>query len=451
MIKPRKLHASSYGYICAAETPEGSSIGIVKNLAMSSTVTIWQDPSNIPTYLLEAGVTEISTPEFVFDKCLIFINGSLFGYTDQMQEIVDKMRSLRRQGSLHIHTSIVPYYDKKEIRIFTDSGRLVRPLLIVKNGKPVVNMDYIKLLRNNTIRWNDLLFGYYGSDLELEPCVEFIDAEEAETCLIAHHASALDGNYLLRYTHCEIHPSLILGAVACNIPFSNHNQSPRNTYQCLDLETPVLMAGGYHKAIKDIKVGEEVVTFDPKTMKTSNSKIVNQYVRETEKPMFEVATISDRKIKATFDHKFMTSEGWKKVEEMKEGDLIGIHIYPEYASTEVEKYLILDSAQIREIMGKEKDLKSLNSNIKSLEKLGLLPLYSDHPKLPIIARMFGFVLTDGSVGVYTKGCVCQVDFGSSDAAAEFEDDVATLGLNKVKITEGTREFNKYRKITFPYI
>ena len=33
------------------------------------------------------------------------------------------------------------------------------------------------------------------------------------------------------YTHCEIHPSCILGITAGSIPFSNHNQAPRNTYQ----------------------------------------------------------------------------------------------------------------------------------------------------------------------------------------------------------------------------
>jgi len=33
------------------------------------------------------------------------------------------------------------------------------------------------------------------------------------------------------YTHCEIHPSMILGVCASIIPFPDHNQSPRNTYQ----------------------------------------------------------------------------------------------------------------------------------------------------------------------------------------------------------------------------
>merc|ERR1719217_1266193 len=37
--------------------------------------------------------------------------------------------------------------------------------------------------------------------------------------------------YCISYTHCEIHPSMIFGVAACMIPFSDHNQSPRNTYQ----------------------------------------------------------------------------------------------------------------------------------------------------------------------------------------------------------------------------
>jgi len=33
------------------------------------------------------------------------------------------------------------------------------------------------------------------------------------------------------YTHCEIHPAMILGVCASIVPFPDHNQSPRNTYQ----------------------------------------------------------------------------------------------------------------------------------------------------------------------------------------------------------------------------
>ncbi len=39
------------------------------------------------------------------------------------------------------------------------------------------------------------------------------------------------GGYCSTYTHCEIHPAMILGVSASIIPFPDHNQSPRNTYQ----------------------------------------------------------------------------------------------------------------------------------------------------------------------------------------------------------------------------
>ena len=38
-------------------------------------------------------------------------------------------------------------------------------------------------------------------------------------------------NIIYKYTHCEIHPSTIFGILASCIPFPDHNQSPRNTYQ----------------------------------------------------------------------------------------------------------------------------------------------------------------------------------------------------------------------------
>jgi hypothetical protein len=66
--------------------------------------------------------------------------------------------------------------------------------------------------------------------------VEIIDVEEEETMMIAMNISDLehqrsDLNYSCTFTHCEINPSLILGVCASIIPFPDHNQSPRNTYQ----------------------------------------------------------------------------------------------------------------------------------------------------------------------------------------------------------------------------
>lgn len=64
--------------------------------------------------------------------------------------------------------------------------------------------------------------------------VEYIDTMEEETVMLAMTPDELQekgAGYCSTYTHCEIHPSMILGVCASIIPFPDHNQSPRNTYQ----------------------------------------------------------------------------------------------------------------------------------------------------------------------------------------------------------------------------
>jgi len=63
--------------------------------------------------------------------------------------------------------------------------------------------------------------------------VELLDVTEEETAMIAMFVDDIDKNRRTKkyqYTHCEIHPSMILGVCASIIPFPDHNQSPRNTY-----------------------------------------------------------------------------------------------------------------------------------------------------------------------------------------------------------------------------
>jgi DNA-directed RNA polymerase beta subunit len=87
--------------------------------------------------------------------------------------------------------------------------------------------------------------------------------------------------YPPRYTNCEIHPSLINGILGVNIPFSDHNQSPRNCYQCISENELVLMSDGTSKFIKDIKIGDEVICFNPTTKKSEYTSVVNHYNRKT--------------------------------------------------------------------------------------------------------------------------------------------------------------------------
>ena len=94
----------------------------------------------------------------------------------------------------------------------------------------MITKDVINKIRTRDTNWNDLLLNTKFEDT----IIEYIDAEEQNYCMIAMQPSKLTINdkYSYKYTHCEIHPSTIFGVLASCIPFPEHNQSPRNTYQC---------------------------------------------------------------------------------------------------------------------------------------------------------------------------------------------------------------------------
>ena len=130
-----------------------------------------------------------------------------------------------------MYTSIVFNYKAKEIIICNDAGRLIRPVLKVKNNKILVTNDIIKKLKSQELQWDDLL-----CDCKIdESIIEYIDPREQNASLIAMKTTDMnktDSNFIRNYTHCEIHPSTIFGILASCIPFPEHNQAPRLTYQC---------------------------------------------------------------------------------------------------------------------------------------------------------------------------------------------------------------------------
>lgn len=59
---------------------------------------------------------------------------------------------------------------------------------------------------------------------------EIEELSKAEKMAIVNMNRYISGDYIV-YTHCLFHPALIHGVIASNIPFSDHNPSPRNCYQ----------------------------------------------------------------------------------------------------------------------------------------------------------------------------------------------------------------------------
>ena len=231
LIDPRKLHGTTWGFLCPAETPEGQSIGVVKNISYLTHMTISTNSSSLYIYVAPF-MSDINTtqPGDAFNKVKVFVNGCWVGVTDDPVTLYDSMKEKKFKGIINIYTSIVFDYKMMEIRICNDGGRMTRPLLRVKNGQALINKDIIKRLSEDELSWNDLL-----TNCKLETSViEYIDPEEQNFALIALRAknAYIQRDMRVKYTHCEIHPSTIFGVLASCIPFPEHNQAPRNTYQC---------------------------------------------------------------------------------------------------------------------------------------------------------------------------------------------------------------------------
>jgi DNA-directed RNA polymerase II subunit RPB2 len=209
LLAPRKLHGTSWGYVCPVETPEGHSVGIVKSMAMLTSIT-QHTPSSIVLKVLEnldiSWVTDLTLKR----GTSIVLNGVIIAYTDKPADIHNSLRQSKRAFRLHPHTGISWNVNEYTINVETDSGRFVRPLFRVSQGKILDNPA-------NPQDWND----WISTNLE------YIDPCETEVIRVAMVPSEINQGH----THCEIHPTLILGHMASSIPFSDHNQSPRNTYQ----------------------------------------------------------------------------------------------------------------------------------------------------------------------------------------------------------------------------
>jgi DNA-directed RNA polymerase beta subunit len=315
LIDPRKLHGTTWGFLCPAETPEGQSIGVVKNISYLTHMTISTNSSSLYTYVAPF-MNDINTikPSDAFNKVKVFVNGCWVGVTDDPMTLYESMKEKKYKGIINIYTSVVFDCKMMEIRICNDGGRMTRPLLRVKDGRALITKDIIKQLSDDEISWNDLL-----TNCKLDTSViEYIDPEEQNFALIALRAknAYIQKDTRVQYTHCEIHPSTIFGVLASCIPFPEHNQAPRNTYQCLDINETVLLSNGNKIPIKDIKIGDSVICFNPDTFNTSHTTVVNHYIRETDKKIYKLKTINGREIVATDDHKFMTTSGWCEVRNM---------------------------------------------------------------------------------------------------------------------------------------
>jgi DNA-directed RNA polymerase beta subunit len=363
------------------ETPEGQSIGIVMNLALSTLVTR-RIPTVVVKEIIESSKNIIFINDYdgINDKPKIFLNGILMGITENADEFINEMKDFRKNGLLDKEISITFDDVDNEIKLYCDEGRFIRPLLTVnEDGIPNIYKYYEEHKETKIPDWDEMIEKQF---------VSYVDNSEIQSYVIA-----MDDNDLKKRKNdlFEICPSMILGVMASGIPFPDHNQSPRNIYQCLCPETDVLMFDGTRKAIKNVKNGDKVITFDPKTLKISTTKVINQYVRETTQKIYKIKTTSGREIIATENHPFMTPDGWCKVGDMNGLTKIGICL----------KY--------SEIRDKEEKLERINGcifvNIESIREVPnqmISDITVEHQNHSFIAGN-GFLSSNSSMGKQAMG------------------------------------------------
>ena len=211
-IWPRILKVSHYGRFCPAETPEGKSVGLEKNLAIGAYISLETDSTQIEEilqqYLSPNTITMLPNNghSHIID---VYLNGKLMGNTVKEDRLIHTIRSGRRCGQFEKDVSISLY--KNLIHISTTSGRLCRPLLVVSDGKLLYREE-------EDLTWNTML---------RKGVIEYLDAEEEQTTYIAFFKRTIEKDH----THCEISNTLINGLNAASIPFSDRNPAPRNTFQ----------------------------------------------------------------------------------------------------------------------------------------------------------------------------------------------------------------------------
>ena len=237
-FEARDLHSTHFGRICPSETPEGSNCGLVKNLALSAIISVSVPNEEITEKLFELGVSDLVTTSNLIKKdgTRIFVDGKLIGFHKDGEKLIQELRTLRRSSKIHPHVGISIHQPETigathRLYINCNAGRVLRPLVIISDGKSSLTEEILEKISKKLISWTDLV---------RMGIIELIDANEEENCHIT-----FDSKNVKKYTHLEIFPSAILGAGASIIPYPEHNQSPRNTYesamakQSLGFSTPV--------------------------------------------------------------------------------------------------------------------------------------------------------------------------------------------------------------------
>ncbi len=208
----RTLHPTHYGRFCPIETPEGTEIGLRKNLAMLSKIStrIELDEEKLIKELEAEGTFERDGVE----GREVFLNGRFIGSTKEPYLFISRIKEKRRKGELPIQMNIRNDEFAQAISVSTETGRVLRPLIIVENGSPRLKDEQLIQIEQGIMKWEDLI---------KQGIIEYLDAAEEENALVA----LMKGEVTSSHTHLEIDTIDLFGIVTSLVPYGNHDQSSR--------------------------------------------------------------------------------------------------------------------------------------------------------------------------------------------------------------------------------
>ncbi len=210
-FKARTLHPTHFGRFCPIETPEGTEIGLRKNLALLAKVSTRVDLKESEFLKI---LESLGLQKDLVEGYEIFFNGNYLGNVLNGSLFVESLKSKRRAGVIPSQVGISFNQGLNVINLSSEPGRVLRPLVIVKEGSSLLNNEILLKLQQGEMKWEDLV---------KQGIVEYLDAGEEESSLVALKEEDLTSEH----THLEVDSISFLGVVTSLVPYGNHDQSSR--------------------------------------------------------------------------------------------------------------------------------------------------------------------------------------------------------------------------------
>ena len=210
-FKARTLHPTHFGRFCPIETPEGTEIGLRKNLAVLAKVST---RVNLNGKRFIEDLEGLGLEKEGNEGMEVFFNGGYIGNVKEPSNFVKLVREKRRAGEFPLQMNIRKDEGMHTVSVYTEPGRTLRPLFIVDNGISRLKNEHLVQLEQGTMSWSDLL---------KQGVIEYLDAAEEEEALVALKEENLTGDH----THLEVDSIAPMGVITSLVPYGNHDQTSR--------------------------------------------------------------------------------------------------------------------------------------------------------------------------------------------------------------------------------